>query len=183
MIEPKNEMGVVVRFSQICSEYGVEILSVQSAYPDAVIKLNGKNYIAEFEYYASNFLQHRHDPRHCDVVICWVNDLVGTDFPLPIWELSSPLTPTIQYVDEKEKELAYLRTENKYLRRKLSIEEEEKEIQTPNTDRIDAAVSALLKELRRRPSIREIQQFLRGQDSVDTGWSTSTISKALNRKE
>ncbi len=181
MFEPNNEMGVVVRFAQVCDEYGAEIVSIQSAYPDAIIRIGEEEYRVEFEYYASNFIQHRHDPRKCDLVICWVDDLKGTDFPLTVWELASPLTPVIKNVDEKDKELAYLRAENKYLRRKLDIEEEEKERNLPSSFRIEQAARTLEAELNRQPSVREIQQRLRSEDGTDTGWSTSTISGALKK--
>lgn len=118
MFEPNNEMGVVVRFTQVCEAHGYEIVSIQSAYPDAVIRGFDKEWRCEFEYLASNFLAHRHDPRKCDLIVCWVNDLRDSAFPLTIWELSSDTIVSIE-ASEVEKELAYYRAENKYLRRQL----------------------------------------------------------------
>lgn len=121
MIEPKNEMGVIVYFAQICKERGYEIIDIQAAFPDAVIKeeLTGSTYLVEFEFLASNFFAHKHDLRKCDLVICWVNDLVNSDFPLTIWELSTLGINGVEVVPNEEKELAYLRIENRNLQKRI----------------------------------------------------------------
>ncbi len=117
MFEPNNEMGVVVYFAQMANQTNYEIVSIQVAFPDAVIRdvTSGKEYRVEFEYWASNFIAHRHDVRNCDLIICWANDL-DEQFPLTIWELSSmPVNSFfVQDAAEDQKEIAYLRSENKY---------------------------------------------------------------------
>lgn len=54
--------------------------------------------------------------------------------------------------------------------------------QTDKGARIEQAARTLEAELRRTPSVREIQQKLREQDGVDAGWSTSTINTHLKRE-
>jgi len=156
MFEPNNEMGVVVRFAQVCESYGYEIVSIQSAYPDAVIRGFDKEWRVEFEYLASNFLAHRHDPRKCDLIVCWVNDLRDNELPLTIWELSSAADfCLILEVPEAAKELAYYRAENKYLRRQLdqrSARSSDGEV----AERIIAFVYDIETREGRTPSSREV---------------------------
>lgn len=175
--EPKNEMGVVVLFAEVCESYGVSIVNIQSAYPDALINMNGEYYRVEFEYYASNFLLHKHDPRN--LVVCWIDDLKDRDFPLTVWQLSSRIDPVIKIYSDVEKEIAFLRSENKYLRRRLEVE---KEVTEHTGARIEQTARTLKEELQRPPSVREIQQRLREQDGVEAGWSTSTINTHLKRE-
>lgn len=167
--EPKNEMGVVVLFAEVCESYGVSIVNIQSAYPDALINMNGEYYRVEFEYYASNFLLHKHDPRNCDLVVCWIDDLKDRDFPLTVWQLSSRIDPVIKIYSDVEKEIAFLRSENK-------------EVTEHTGARIEQTARTLKEELQRPPSVREIQQRLREQDGVEAGWSTSTINTHLKRE-
>lgn len=88
---PRNEMEVIVLFTQQAQEAGFEIISVQSAFPDAIIKHGDVEYKVEFEYKASNFWAHRHNPTMCDLIICWIND---DEYPvLPIINLSNPDWP------------------------------------------------------------------------------------------
>lgn len=88
MIVPENEMGVIVRFShEIASMDGVSIVSIRTQYPDAILHVCDKEIRAEFEYLASNFISHQHDPRECDLVICWIDDIEHRNM-LPTWELS-----------------------------------------------------------------------------------------------
>lgn len=126
MLKPENEMGVIVRFMQM-NQLGYNIVKIQAAFPDAIIEdENGNQYRVEFEFMASNFIIHRHDPRNCDLVICWVNDL-GEEFPLTVWELSSieiNSGVSVKCFPEERKEIMFLRSENKYLRKKLSYGDE-----------------------------------------------------------
>ena len=79
-------MGVIVLFAQSCERYGVEIVSIQSAFPDAVIRKDNVEYKVEFEYYSSNFIQHRHDPRQCDLKAMCTVALLITLIVL-LWEI------------------------------------------------------------------------------------------------
>lgn len=78
LFPPKNELEVIVLFTRFCEELGFPyILELyQSKYPDARVIDKDRNVkTIEFELYASNFIEHRHDPDIVDYIICWENDL------------------------------------------------------------------------------------------------------------
>lgn len=91
MLIPENEQGVIVLFAQGCQDAEIKIVKIQAAYPDAIIEKDGKTFRVEFEYLSSNFTAHRHDPRECDLIVCWQND---NGSYLPTIELSDPLWTT-----------------------------------------------------------------------------------------
>ncbi len=89
MFEPKNEQGVIVAFQAMCHTMGLEILSIQSAFPDAILfdqKQNRKIRV-EFEYSAMSFVAHKHDPRGADLIVCWKRGRGKLE--LPVLELST----------------------------------------------------------------------------------------------
>ena len=78
---PINEQGVVYLFGMVSRELGFYVESIQQGFPDCEAKYlydAKKNLWAraliEFEFKASSFKEHGHDPRKCDVIICWIND-------------------------------------------------------------------------------------------------------------
>lgn len=85
---PENEQGVIVLFAEGAKEAEVEILAIQSAYPDALVLKDGKEWRVEFEFLSSNFVSHAHDPTKCDMIVCWQND--DEKNPMPTIELSDP---------------------------------------------------------------------------------------------
>lgn len=100
-------MGTIVIFVQECARFGFEILKIQPDYPDAIIRKNGVEYRAEFEFDAKNFLAHQHDPRDCDIIICWKNNLKNFILPVIVlsdqnWHLVSLNLPS-----DKDREIAY----------------------------------------------------------------------------
>lgn len=93
---PINEQGVVFLFAMVSRELGFNIESVQQGFPDCEGKYlfdSRKNLWAkariEFEYKASNFEQHGHDPNQCDFIVCWVND--WPDCPVNVIELKTEI--------------------------------------------------------------------------------------------
>jgi len=104
---PVNELGVIVQFARQADDAGFEILSIRSAFPDAIVKRDGVEYRAEFEYCARNFRNHRHDIRGADIIICWEND--WPDSPLPVLALDTPgwERKKIAVLSEKDAEIAY----------------------------------------------------------------------------
>lgn len=106
-MEPQNEQGVIVEFTRAESLSGYHIVSIQAGFPDAIVERNGIEYRAEFEYKTSNFVAHSHDPRDCDIIICWENDL-GV-YLLPTLELRYPewYHDSIKLPTQEEQELAY----------------------------------------------------------------------------
>lgn len=83
LFEPENELGVVSLFSMHHQELGFPfILSIQSAFPDAIVIDDERRPLkVEFEYRASNFIQHNHPPKGCDLIVCWENDLEASPGP------------------------------------------------------------------------------------------------------
>ena len=81
LFSPVDELGVVLLFGILHMELGFPyIVKVSSEYPDAiVINKRGEVKTIEFEYLASNFKQHEHDPRKCDYIVCWIDDLPEDD--------------------------------------------------------------------------------------------------------
>lgn len=89
---PINEQGVVYLFGMVSRELGFYIESVQVGFPDCEGKYlydRRRNLWAkariEFEFRASNFLQHGHDPNLCDFIVCWEND--WPDCPINVIDL------------------------------------------------------------------------------------------------
>ena len=110
VMEVRNEMGVVVAFAQMAENRGFSIVEVSASFPDAIIETGGLQYLAEFEYKASNFFVHGHDIRKCDIIICWINDL-NIEEPIPVIELSRPdwITYPIELLPRDQKEIIYWR--------------------------------------------------------------------------
>jgi len=90
MDEPKSEAGVISLFAKIHRELGFPFLKVlRDNFPDCIAENNeGKGVRIEFEWKSSNFgpKGHDHDPKECDYIVCWVNDL-GTMAPVKVIEL------------------------------------------------------------------------------------------------
>ena len=80
---PINEQGVVFLFGRILEDLNLYIEEIRIKYPDCVARrYTGKGWervYIEFEYLASNFLLHGHDPKECNIIVCWQNDLSASD--------------------------------------------------------------------------------------------------------
>jgi len=82
---PTNENGVIFMLGGILSELRYRMVAMPNQYPDAVLySPSGKFINVEFEFRASNFIAHKHDPKLCDLVICWQGD---RDLPVPVLAL------------------------------------------------------------------------------------------------
>lgn len=80
---PINEQGVVFLFGRVLEDLNLYIEEIRIKYPDCVARRYTRKgweriYI-EFEYNASNFIQHNHDPSECNMIVCWKNDLTNVD--------------------------------------------------------------------------------------------------------
>jgi len=88
---PINELGVIYLFGMVASELGFIIENVRTAFPDCEgkRKIKGKNrwekVFIEFEFKSSNFREHCHDPKKCDLIVCWEHDL--RDCPVEVLSL------------------------------------------------------------------------------------------------
>lgn len=104
---PENEMGVVVLFAQQIVGLPIELVGIGAEFPDAIIKIGEKEYRVEFEYRSSNFISHKHDPRGCDLIVCWEDTL--DVWPLQVWSLSDDTWKQchIELPTDEEREIAY----------------------------------------------------------------------------
>jgi len=86
---PLNEAGVILLFSKIMGELGIYYEASPSSFPDMIARRKIKEGLerirVEFEYKSSHFLQHKHDFKNCDVIVCWEHD--WKDCPLQVIEL------------------------------------------------------------------------------------------------
>ena len=86
---PINEMGVVFLFSKLQDKLGIVIENIQAAFPDArgrrKTSKGWEEVWIEFEYVSSNFKQHGHEPKDCDLIVCWEHDWM--ECPLEVIEL------------------------------------------------------------------------------------------------
>ncbi len=86
--EPQNELGVVYLFSHLARRrFGLRVASVQAGYPDCLAFRDGKRVRIEFEYRSSNFVQHGHNPKDCDWIVCWIHDWPAKPKRLRVVEL------------------------------------------------------------------------------------------------
>lgn len=87
---PVNEMGVVCLFGAMANKLGFVILWIGTQYPDCeafweVEPGRWQRVRIEFEFYSRNFLLHLHDPKDCDLIVCWEHN--WAECPLPVVEL------------------------------------------------------------------------------------------------
>ena len=90
--EPVNEMGVVFLFAILARSLGFIVEALQSGFPDCEARLEvepgrWQRVRIEFEYESRKFRDHRHDPRHCDLIVCWRHNWSGCPRSLQVLEL------------------------------------------------------------------------------------------------
>src|SRR3989344_572497 len=88
---PLNENGVIFLFSKMHESLGIFIEAIQPSYPDAKARRKThrgwEDVWIEFEYRSSSFKAHGHDPKECDIIVCWEHD--WKNCPLEVIELKS----------------------------------------------------------------------------------------------
>jgi hypothetical protein len=90
---PLNENGVIFLFSKIHDKLGMNIEAIQASFPDA----KGRRKTAkgwediwiEFELRSKQFKVHGHDPKGCDIIVCWEHD--WKDCPIEVIELKKEI--------------------------------------------------------------------------------------------
>ena len=90
---PVNELGVMVLFGMVAAGLGLQVESVQGKFPDCIAKRQvapGKwQYLRiEFEYESKNFKLHGHDPKGCDMIVCWRHNWKECPEEIEVVELS-----------------------------------------------------------------------------------------------
>ena len=88
---PTNELGVLFLFAAMATQLGFMALRLQSEFPDCeALRLfehdRWRRVRIEFEFESRNFLLHGHDPRECDLIVCWTHNWPGC--PVEVLELS-----------------------------------------------------------------------------------------------
>jgi hypothetical protein len=87
---PVNEMGVVFLFGAMASQLGFMVTWVGTQFPDieAIREVEPGRWQRsriEVEFQSRNFLQHFHDPKECDLIVCWEHN--WPECPLEVIEL------------------------------------------------------------------------------------------------
>jgi hypothetical protein len=87
---PTNENGVIFLFGKVMEDQNMYIEEIKPGFPDCIgRRFTGRGWervYIEFEYKSSNFDLHKHDPKDCDIIVCWEHDWVQC--PLEVIELS-----------------------------------------------------------------------------------------------
>lgn len=89
---PTSEVGVMVLFGALACNLGFAVMRTQAAFPDceAMRRMDNRRMqrvLIEFEFESRNFLDHRHDPKGCDLIVCWKH--TWPESPLEVIELST----------------------------------------------------------------------------------------------
>jgi len=86
---PVNEQGVLFLFATLAVDLGFLIEGLTVEFPDCEAKRRaGKAWERvriEFEYQSRNFRNHRHDPKGCDLIVCWEHN--WDDCPIEVLAL------------------------------------------------------------------------------------------------
>lgn len=76
--EPRTEREVVCLFGALLHHLDVPLIidQVRTPFPDCLARNaeSGQPIRIEFELYGHHFIQHRHDPNGCDMIVCWIDD-------------------------------------------------------------------------------------------------------------
>ena len=88
---PINENGVLYLFGTVSARLGFVVTLIQGAFPDCyamrLVDVDRWQPVRiEFEYESRNFLRHMHDPKGCDIIVCWKHN--WPECPLEVIELS-----------------------------------------------------------------------------------------------
>ncbi|HEY7405819.1 MAG TPA: hypothetical protein VIB39_20000 [Candidatus Angelobacter sp.] len=76
---PINEAGVMFAFGVLARQLGFIVKRWQTDFPDCLAvremaKGQWQDVNVEVEFESRNFLKHGHDPKKCDVIVCWVHN-------------------------------------------------------------------------------------------------------------
>jgi HNH endonuclease len=96
LFAPTNEAGVLYLFGMVARQLGLVMLHAQAGYPDcqaARLVEGGKWQLVnvELEFQSRNFLLHQHDPRLCDVIVCWEHNWAECPEEIEVIELRTVL--------------------------------------------------------------------------------------------
>jgi len=90
---PINENGVIFLFGKVADDLNMYIEEIKPGFPDCIgRRFVGKGWervAIEFEYQSKNFLQHSHDSKKCDLIICWEHN--WKECPIEVIELKTEI--------------------------------------------------------------------------------------------
>lgn len=94
--KPVNEQGVVFLFGMVARELGYLVEAVQSGFPDCeakrkISKGQWQPVKIEFEFESRNFVVHGHDPKNCDVIVCWTDNWAECPADIEVLALSEAI--------------------------------------------------------------------------------------------
>lgn len=100
---PINENGVIFLFGKVADDLNMYIEEIKPGFPDCIgRRFVGKGWervAIEFEYQSKNFVQHGHDTKKCDLIICWEHN--WKDCPIEVIELKSEIIDMENYSVQK----------------------------------------------------------------------------------
>jgi hypothetical protein len=93
---PINELGVIFAFGAMAHRLGFIVLRCQTGFPDCeaireVAQGQWQRVRIEFEFESRNFFKHRHDPKGCDLIVCWIHNWKECPERLEVVELRKAL--------------------------------------------------------------------------------------------
>jgi len=84
-----NENGVIFIFGKVIEDLNMYIEEIKPGFPDCVgRRFTGRGWervYIEFEYRSRNFDDHGHNPKGCDIIVCWEHD--WPECPIEVIEL------------------------------------------------------------------------------------------------
>lgn len=107
---PMNENGVIFLFGKVLDDLHMYIEEIKPGYPDCVARrFTGRGWervTIEFEYESLSFKTHGHDPKNCDIIVCWEHN--WPECPIEVMELKDliigmknwPVRPPPSNVDQ-----------------------------------------------------------------------------------
>ena len=90
---PTNEDGVLFLFGALAPELGFRVERIQRGFPDCEAKREvapgrWELQLVELELYSRNFKDHGHDPKGCNVIVCWKHNWPDVPEGVEVIELS-----------------------------------------------------------------------------------------------
>jgi hypothetical protein len=94
--EPVNEMGVSMLFAMMARDLGIILEAIQPGFPDCRAKMEvmpgrWQDVRIEFEKDSRSFAEHGHDPKGCDMIVCWRHNWKACPKEMMVLELSKAI--------------------------------------------------------------------------------------------